>query len=70
MNMLNVKPPLSNIQVLLLKLFSRNIPDGDLVAIKKIIAGYLLERAWDRADKIWDERGYTDEKLQQLLEKK
>lgn len=58
-----IKPPLSNIQVELLKLFSSSIPEKDLLAIKKLIAGYLLNHARDRADAIWEERGYTDEKL-------
>jgi hypothetical protein len=67
MNLANVKPPLSNVQAELLKLFAANVPDEDLVEIKNLIAHYLLEKARDRADRIWDERGYTDEKLKAML---
>jgi hypothetical protein len=67
MNASTIQPPLSNLQVELLKLFSANVPDEDLLFIKKMIANYLLEKARDRADKIWDEKGYSDEKLLAML---
>jgi hypothetical protein len=63
----SIQPPLSNLQAALLKLFTTDIPEQDLVEIKRMIARYLLEKARDKADKIWDERGYTDEKLMQML---
>lgn len=67
MSIQTIQPPLSNLQVELLKLFSANVPDEDLITIKKMIASYLLEKARDRADKIWDEKGYSDEKLLAML---
>lgn len=67
MNLTNAKPPLSNVQVELLKLFAHNVSNEDLSEIRKMIAHYLLEKARDRADEIWDERGYTDEKLKAML---
>ena len=63
-------PPLSNIQAELLKLFSFDIPDKQLKELKKIISLFLLEKARDKADAIWDKKGYTDDKLQQMLSKK
>lgn len=65
----NVKPPLTNLQVEMLRLFATKVPEKDLMEIRDMIARYLLERARDEADRIWDERGYTDEKLKELLEK-
>jgi hypothetical protein len=70
MNISSVHPPLSNIQAELLKVFSADIPDKDLVELKSIIAGFLLDKARDKVDTIWDEKGYTDEKLRQMLNKK
>jgi hypothetical protein len=64
-----VHPPLSNMQVELLKLFNANIPEMQLLELKKIIADFLLERVRDKADAIWDEKEYSDEKLMQLLNK-
>jgi hypothetical protein len=70
MNIASVHPPLSNIQAELLKVFSADIPDEHLVELKKIIALYLIDKARDKADEDWDKKGYTDEKLKQLLDKK
>ena len=66
----SVQPPLSNIQSELLKLFSTEIPEIHLFDLKKVMAKFLLDKARDRADTIWDEKGYSDEKLQQILDKK
>jgi hypothetical protein len=66
----SVHPPLSNVQAELLKLFSAEIPENHLLELKKVMAKFLLDKARDKADAMWDERGYTDEKLQQILDKK
>ena len=65
-----VHAALSNIQSEMLKLFSADIPEKDLVEIRNIIARFLLNKARDKADSIWESRGYTDEKLGQILNKK
>ena len=70
MNNLSVHPPLSNVQTELLKLFTAEIPENHLLELKKIMAKFLLDKARDKADTIWDERGYTDEKLRQILDNK
>jgi hypothetical protein len=67
---LSVHPPLSNVQAELLKLFSAEIPENHLLELRKVIAKFLLDKARDKADVIWDEKGYSDEKLQQILDKK
>jgi hypothetical protein len=64
----SVHPPLSNVQMELLKLFSAEIPENNLLELRKLIAKFLLEKARDKADAIWDEKGYSDEKLLQILE--
>jgi len=35
-----------------------------------MIARFLLEKARDKADAVWEEKGYTTEKLEQILNKK
>lgn len=65
----SMHPPLSNIQAELLKLFSDDIPDQHLLELKSMIARFLLDKARDKADNIWNEKGYSDEKLQQILVK-
>jgi hypothetical protein len=70
MDIFPVQPPLSNLQSEMLKLFSADIPEKHLVEIKNMIARFLLDKARDKADAIWESKGYTDEKLEQILNKK
>lgn len=69
MDISSVHPPLSNVQVELLKVFSADIPDKHLAELKHLIARFLLDQARDKADAVWDEKGYTNEKLQEILNK-
>jgi hypothetical protein len=66
----SIHPPLSNVQAELLKLFSAEVPEIHLLELKKVMAKFLLDKARERADAVWDEKGYTDEKLQQILDDK
>ena len=68
MNAAAIQPPLTNLQVELLKLFARQLPEGDLLAIRDIIAKYLLEKAFLEADQAWDTKAYTTESFQQKLD--
>lgn len=70
MDISSAHPPLSNIQAELLKVFSADIPDKHLAELKNVIASFLLDKARDKADAVWDEKNYTDEKLQLILNKK
>jgi hypothetical protein len=60
---LTIQQPFSNLQLELLKLYADNIPEKDLKAIQRLIARYFADQATKEADKIWDEKGYTAEKL-------
>ena len=60
--------PFSNLQLELLKLYASNIPDADLLEIKRYLARFFMKKAISEADKIWDERGYTPELMSQILE--
>lgn len=66
MENLSVKPPLSNLQAELLKIFSMNLPEEVLIDLKKVIAVFLLERARDKADAIWDEKQFNSDWLDQI----
>ncbi len=56
-----LKSPLTNLQLELLKLYSQNIDEKDLVEIKRLIAQYFAEKTMDLADKVWEEKGWTNE---------
>lgn len=62
-------PPLSNVQYELLKVFANDIPEQNLQELKKIMAGYLLKAARDKADAIWDKNGYSVEVINEKLDK-
>jgi hypothetical protein len=57
--------PLSNIQVELLKLYSTNVHEDDLLEIKRFLANFFMQKAINEADKIWDEKGYSNELMSQ-----
>ncbi len=63
MNTQTIPQPFTNLQLELLKLYARRVPEQDLQEIKKLLAQYFMDKASDLADEIWDEKGLTEEKL-------
>ena len=62
--------PMSNLQQEILKIYSHNLPEEQLLEIKNLLAQYFAKKAIDEADKIWDEKGYTNELMDEWLNKK
>ena len=62
-----VQPPLTNVQAELLKVFSRQIPDEDLLELRQVMAKFLLQKARQRADSIWEQKGYDDNTVSHFL---
>lgn len=60
--------PLSNLQLELLKLYSSNISESELLEIKRFLAKFFMKKAINEADIIWDEKGYSDTLMQDWLE--
>ena len=58
-------PPLSNLQLHLLKLFAAGVSEEDLKAIQRMIARYFADKASADARMVWDEQGYTVEQMLQ-----
>ena len=54
---------LSNLQVELLKLYANDLPDEQLHEIKQMLARYFAQKASDAMDKVWDERGLTEQDM-------
>ncbi len=61
-------PPLSNLQMSLLKLYTSHVSDENLMAINQRIVDYFAEKVTRAADTVWDEKGYSDDLMQQWLE--
>lgn len=64
---MQVQTPLSNLQQELLKLYASDVSEADLLFIKRFLAKYFAEKAIAEADKIWDERGYSNETMRNWL---
>ena len=62
-----ISKPLSNIQMELLKLYSMDIEDKDLLHFKNYLAQFFMQKAIDEADKIWDEKGYSNELMDEWV---
>ncbi len=61
--------PLSNIQIELLKLFSTNLNDKDLIELKDLLSSFYADKAIAKADGIWDDKQLTDTDMDQWLNK-
>lgn len=59
--------PFTNLQMEMINLFAKEIPEPQLLEIKSMIARYLLEKARDAADVAWDNKGYTQTTINKLL---
>jgi hypothetical protein len=62
-----VKQPFTNLQLEILKLYARQVSEHDLLKIKKLLAKYFAQKAMDLADQAWDEKGWTSEDEEKLL---
>ncbi len=57
-------------QLEIIKLFESHKTEEDLKKLKKALIQYLYERAAEAADKTFDERGYTQETVEQWRNEK
>ena len=60
-NMQAVKQPMTNLQLELLKLYTRKVSEQDLQSIKQMLAQYFSNKTMDLADKVWEKNNWTDE---------
>ena len=61
-----IQQPLTNLQLEFLKLFSQKVSDDDLMEIKKLVSNYFAEKAIAAADRVWEEKGWTNEDMERL----
>ena len=59
--------PLNDVQMSLLKL-TKNLPQEDLQALKRVIIAFKAQRLSMLVDKIWEEKGWTEETMQTFLD--
>ena len=58
---------LNPLQLEMLKLFSRKVDNNDLMEIKRMIVKYFAEKAIREADEVWEEKGWTNETMEEFL---
>ena len=58
--------PLNDVQMSLLKL-TENLSQEDLQALKRLIIAFKAQRLSMLADKVWEEKGWTEENMQTFL---
>ncbi len=63
-----LKQPFTNVQLELLKTFSHNLPENDLLDLKKTLATFFANKLVNQANKVWDEQKWNDEKVASLIE--
>ena len=65
--MTELETPLSNVQLEILKLYSTNLTDSELFELKDQLAHFYAKKAMDEADKIWKEKGLSNEIMDEWL---
>jgi len=65
----HIPPPtkFTNIQHELLRLYSHNVSDEDLLAIKDLIGRYFLDKLQRKIDEAVEKLGYTQEDFDAIL---
>jgi hypothetical protein len=56
---------LTNLQRELLKVFSVGLDENQLIDIRALLTRYFAESATKEMDRLWDERGWTQETMKQ-----
>ena len=62
-----LKQPLTSLHLELLKIFSRDIEEADLLEIKKFLIQYFGQKAMDLADKVWEQNNWNEKDEVQFL---
>ena len=64
----NLQMPLSKNQLELLTMFNNKfVTDEDWGYIKDMIADFFAKKSLKEAEKVWDEKDWNEEKVEQLL---
>ena len=62
-----IQQPFNEMQLEVIKLFTREMTAEDMKAIKRLIVRYFAQKAIQSANRVWDEKGWTKENEDELL---
>lgn len=65
-----LKQPLSNVQLELLKTFSHQLSESEILDLREILARFFAQRAIQIANEVWEEKGWGDEDVERMLDTK
>jgi hypothetical protein len=65
--MLTQDKPLTNLQLELLKIYSFGVDDEQLKEIRQLLSHYFAQKATEEADRLWEERGWTNDTMREWL---
>ncbi len=63
----NLQTPLTNVQLELLRLYSTGLSEEDLQELKDTLANFYAKKSIQLADQIWEEKGLTNEDMDNWL---
>ena len=61
------RQPFSNLQLELLKTFTHQLDDHELIELKKLLTSFFAQRAVEQANKVWDRNEWADADVDRLL---
>jgi hypothetical protein len=64
---MTTQPPLTNLQMELLQLYSLKLSDNELLQGKEVLARYFAGRLGQHVDQLWQERGLTEDDMERWL---
>lgn len=65
-NLINnvMSEPMSNLQLELLKLYATNLPESQLLEIKKLLADYFAKQIDLEMNALWDAKGWNEDTIE------
>lgn len=66
----SLKQPFTNVQLELLKTFSHQLPESDLIDLKNTLALFFAKRLINQADTVWEEKDWNDKLVDEMLHTK
>lgn len=58
---------LTNVQIELLRTFAYELSEEELTELKKVLVAFFAKRIRQRTSRIWEEKGYTAQTMQDWL---
>lgn len=68
--MISLDKPLTKLQIELLKIYSFDISDAQLMEIKELLSKYFANKASDEMDLLWDKNQWSNETMDEWLKDK